>query len=72
MDYQQELRTLQIELWRVFKQIEDINNIAGTRILTDEEQEKLAYLVQQHDYITDEIEETKKEIEEENRINGDF
>jgi hypothetical protein len=72
MDYQQELRTLQIELWRVFKQIEDINNIAGTRKLTDEEQEKLAYLVQQHDYITDEIEETKKEIEEENRINGDF
>lgn len=72
MNYQEELKTLQVELWRVYKQIEDINKIAADRSLNDEEQEKLAYLVQQYDYLTDEVEETKKEIEIENRMNGEI
>lgn len=72
MNYQEELKTLQVELWRVYKQIEEINKIAAGRSLNDEEQEKLAYLVQQYDYLTDEVEETKKEIEIENRMNGEI
>jgi len=56
----EELQTLQKELWKIYQVIKSINAIAETRVLTDEEKEKLKFLVQQMRSIQSEIKDEKE------------
>jgi len=55
-----ELQTLQKELWKTFQVIKRINEIADTRELTDEEKERLRFLLKQMKSIQEEIKEEKE------------
>lgn len=55
-----ELEVLQRELWKNFQLIKRINAIAETRALTDDEKEKLKFLINQMKSIQQEIKEEKE------------
>jgi len=55
-----ELQILQKELWKTYQMIKSINAIAETRALTDEEKEKLQFLIQQMRSIQAEIKDEKE------------
>ncbi len=57
----EELKSLQIELWKVYQTIKAINTVAAERELDEEEKEKLQFFLQQYKSIKLEItEETSK------------
>lgn len=65
----EDITELQKELWRVYKTIQAINEVAKERELDDEEKDKLKFLVDQFKSIKEEIAEEsaddKDETEEE-------
>jgi len=54
-----ELQILQKELWKTYQMIKSINAIAETRELSEEEKEKLKFLIEQMRSIQAEIKEEK-------------
>lgn len=56
----EELQTLQKELWKIYQVIKNINAIAETRTLDDEEKEKLKFLINQMRSVQAEIKEEKE------------
>lgn len=56
----EELQTLQKELWKIYQVIKNINAIAESRELNDEEKEKLKFLINQMRSIQTEIKEEKE------------
>jgi len=55
----EELQALQKELWKTYQVIKNINTIAESRALDDEEKEKLQFLIRQMRSIQAEIKEEK-------------
>ncbi len=55
-----ELEVLQKEMWKNFQLIKKINAIAETRELSDDEKEKLKFLITQMKSIQQEIKEEKE------------
>lgn len=51
----EELQSLQKEMWKTYQVIKSINAIAETRELSDEEKDKLKFLIQQMRSIQTEI-----------------
>lgn len=56
----EELLTLQKELWKIYQVIKSINTVAETRELSDEEKDKLKFLINQMRSIQAEIKEEKE------------
>lgn len=55
-----ELQVLQKELWKTYQVIKNINAIADTRELEEEEKERLKFLITQMRSIQQEIKEEKE------------
>jgi len=56
----EELQTLQKELWKSYQIIKSINAVAETRELSDEEKDKLKFLINQMRSIQAEIKDEKE------------